>query len=1494
MAALYAECSLCASAGYFGTPLSQGNRSHTRCSLLLRCQSLRDTQGTAPRGEKPRKGQRFGIMESLCPPDIERASTVSLGLEDEGPPDTVLDTGEAEELTQSLKEIVQAEDVKPRLQCLMASSSFSMVTVQCEDSGIHWETSSSRCSTPWASEASTTSDVFSLESSGSVPGKVIFIMDEGKFSRKKHRSSSSSGLPRHSSHLKRNADPSKRVPTENVGEAFKQALEKAKDTVNTIKSPNLRNGNPGSRSSLKNRATEMHPLLEDTMDSAPTEQNFNPAGKKEDILQIPVSKENISVSPMGAENSIPSSSKNQSSMTGPSSTSLNTSPEKAVDLALNNSSVISRRSRLERMNNPVVPRKPLNSISENIGNLLFPEGEKALANSELENSTDEPPDTQSHVFSIVSDGSEILNILAPDLISSVDLEASNQMEDKLEYLDENPMLIPKQVCEEADILDDNEEPKVQQVLKNNHNENLKTSVEETVKPLNSDKGTTEVDYFEKFTLIDDRVPIEPDSVKPDLKLETGHATVTTCGPYSENEVAVEDELYLYGHLDESFYGVSKEDGFEEQEFNGNNSNGIQEERTQDIQSPKISLFNEEEGTLEKSLLFPTSYPINPELLEEPPALAFLYKDLYEQAKGVKNKDDYDQSDVESTTSVATFHSRISDDDGTGIYFEKYNLKDEIPVSDTKTYCKINYDLPEVSDDLQPNRHVTPDIDVYNTTSLDNDKPLGSEEFTDIQTRSMIESTYEVMPHYNELPDSTEQENIAPELLNSEIAVTDADRGSIPEISPNDLMRDKGEEIKGQDETALISEATVSPAENNVEIHKPQKEEVVSGIQVEKKLPTIVCDTSKPTLDTSQEKKVLAKASVNDKEKQILKTDFEETGEEKFVNEETAPESAKEAKGLSEIQGEAEFVGEETKLALQTLIEKEEEDLCLQNIEETAESLDYVMVNQDDLPQHEIICKDSQLLEQESEKEYDLITDLEQDAQKELEDLGFEVIEHEKSPADLSEETLQWDAKKTQRDTYCYTCKSAILSIDKIFGDHKDHDVTALDDVINEMTNHLEDLLERLKESSMKTEDFVSRVESMFNDVERNHTENEKFLEEENEKMIQKVTAQRTAKRESFEELKKMKMDYLYDQMVSFQQNVDTAREILEKASKETEEQDLILFLTSHDETNTRLLSATESTLSLDKMPSAFSLFEHHAGNSSPGDQKQRHVPVPQTPDLKPQEPNSATSTTITIYWTMNQEDVIDCFQVYCMEEPQGNRDENALLEEYRVTVKESFLILEDLEPDKCYSVWVMAVNYTGCSLPSDKALFRTAPSSPVIKAEECTVCWDTAIVRWNTAHPESTESFTLEWCKQYPSEGEGLRSVAGIRDQQLKVTLQPNENYFFYVRAANVAGSSEQSEAALISTKGTRFHLLRDTAHPVLELSPDGTDISISEQSEIIGIPLVLGEVLPASGCHYWEMTVAGCKGYSIGATFQPSQEEYDLEQDSTSWCMQCCSTSTR
>lgn len=52
------------------------------------------------------------------------------------------------------------------------------------------------------------------------------------------------------------------------------------------------------------------------------------------------------------------------------------------------------------------------------------------------------------------------------------------------------------------------------------------------------------------------------------------------------------------------------------------------------------------------------------------------------------------------------------------------------------------------------------------------------------------------------------------------------------------------------------------------------------------------------------------------------------------------------------------------------------------------------------------------------------------------------------------------------------------------------------------------------------------------------------------------------------------------------------------------------------------------------------------------------LPVPQPPRLEPQEPSSATSTTIAVYWSVNKEDVVDSFQVYCVEEPQDDQEIN--------------------------------------------------------------------------------------------------------------------------------------------------------------------------------------------------------------------------------------------
>ena len=55
-------------------------------------------------------------------------------------------------LFPSLREAVHDSTIRPKLQCLMMDPSFSMVTVQGEDSGIQWETTPSRASTPWVSD----------------------------------------------------------------------------------------------------------------------------------------------------------------------------------------------------------------------------------------------------------------------------------------------------------------------------------------------------------------------------------------------------------------------------------------------------------------------------------------------------------------------------------------------------------------------------------------------------------------------------------------------------------------------------------------------------------------------------------------------------------------------------------------------------------------------------------------------------------------------------------------------------------------------------------------------------------------------------------------------------------------------------------------------------------------------------------------------------------------------------------------------------------------------------------------------------------------------------------------------------------------------------------------------------------------------------------------------------------------------------------------------
>uniref|UniRef100_A0A2K6V590 Cardiomyopathy associated 5 n=1 Tax=Saimiri boliviensis boliviensis TaxID=39432 RepID=A0A2K6V590_SAIBB len=1092
-------------------------------------------------------------------------------------------------------------------------------------------------------------------------------------------------------------------------------------------------------------------------------------------------------------------------------------------------SVLVSKHQLEAVEDTGV-KEPLSSAKSNyaqfISNASASNADKMVSTKEM---SKEPEDTyakdedftvtskpaglsedQKTAFSIISEGCEILNIHAPAFISSIDQEESEQMQDKLEYLEEKlsfktiplPGNSEAVACHETlkSRLEDSDE-RVTPLKENKQKETHKTKEEIYTDSETGDLSfiqptiPSEEDYFEKYTLIDYNISPDPEKQKAPQKLnveEKLSKEVTEemiSFPVSSVESALEHEYDLV-KLDESFYGPEKDHDvlshLETQKFLGiqqSADRNVSKDIKRDVDSKSLGmpLFEAEEGVLSRTQIFPTTIKaINPELLEEPPALAFLYKDLYEEAVGEKKKEEETVSEGDSVNSEASFPSRNSDtDDGTGIYFEKYILKDDI---------------------------------LHDTSVTQKDRDQGLEE-----KRVVKDDSYQPIAAEGEIWGKFGTIHEDKSLEEQKAVCGEGESVGHVEILGNIAMQKKSpitEEVRVA--TQKISYAV--PFEDSRHVLEHTDEAGSQGNEVGNANPEV--NLNVPVQVSFLEEEFASGAT------HVQETLLEEL---KVL---VPPEPSDERLRNSPVQDEYEF----------------------------AESLHYEVVPQGILSEElssestpeDVLSQGKESFEHISENEF--VSEAEQSTSAGQKELGSERKEQDRLSSEFVTEEAQKEPKRSQIDTYCYTCKSPISATDKVFGTHKDHEVSTLDTAISAVKVQLAEFLENLQEKSLRIEAFVSEIESFFNTIEENCSKNEKRLEEQNEEMMKKVLAQYDEKAQSFEEVKKKKMEFLHEQMVHFLQSMDTAKDTLETIVREAEELDEAVFLTSFEEINERLLSAMESTASLEKMPAAFSLFEHYDDSSARSDQMLKHATVPQPPRLEPQEPNSATSTTIAVYWSMNKEDVIDSFQVYCMEEPQDDQEVNELVEEYRLTVKESYCIFEDLEPDRCYQVWVMAVNFFGCSLPSERAIFRTAPSTPVIRAEDCTVCWNTATIRWRPATPEATETYTLEYCRQHSPEGEGLRSFSGIKGLQLKVNLQPNDNYFFYVRAINAFGTSEQSEAALISTR----------------------------------IPSVLGEELPSCGQHYWETTVTDCPAYRLGICSSSAMRAGTLGQGETSWYMHC------
>ncbi|KFO06120.1 Cardiomyopathy-associated protein 5, partial [Balearica regulorum gibbericeps] len=767
---------------------------------------------------------------------------------------------------------------------------------------------------------------------------------------------------------------------------------------------------------------------------------------------------------------------------------------------------------------------------------------------------------QKDLFNIISEGYEILNIHAPTHISSVDQEESKHMPDKLEYLETNPSFKRKLADDshralasgttteisEGSVLEKPASHELEELVKNDDvEESGETQEKNPMLPENNNSvldpnnGMADMDYFEKYTLIDDKSTIKPHFERPSSLFpvtEDPNEPVEEATSFKESaEVdTLEEEFSLLEDLDEVFYGAVK--GESKMQIYADAPNPLPLPKSLDISSKKVTnvederkspgtpLFDSEEGVLERSLLFPTTVAaVNPELLEEPPALSFLYKDLYAEAVGEKTKDET-PSDEESGNSNASFPSRNSDtDDGTGIYFEKYILKDEIPSK------AIQPQKDQMSEDESFSR-------VISVQRSEDKHKQGSGDVQCIIT--------EVLPERGVV----EREKVQ---VDSDIKATIC--------KPIHAIPFGSKEIL----SGARSDTTEQREEENVPVETSEELPDQSSHQMFSQLVDYQGDAYQEATNKQEEQHEIRAIPKMQKYVPCVRTPVEDN----FSREEQHPDV----------------------------------------YEDLPESMDYDVITQEELLQDEISSQfthEELLFEDRDSFEhvgdnYEFVNEPEQRTPIELEDSGFVVMYPEKSATNIPQvESPQRELKKVQADTYCYHCKCPISAIDKLFGEHKDHEVTTLDDAATKMKDHLGELLIAVEEKSMKIEEFVSDIESLFNSVEENCKKNAELLEKQNEEMLKKVVAQYDEKSDNFEEVKKMKMEYLYEQMVNFQQTVDSAKETLETTVKEMEELEGFVFLNSSKELNKRyelwLLSAMDTTLSLEKVPSAFSLFEHYA------------------------------------------------------------------------------------------------------------------------------------------------------------------------------------------------------------------------------------------------------------------------------------------------------------
>ncbi|XP_049668512.1 fibronectin type III and SPRY domain-containing protein 2 [Accipiter gentilis] len=492
------------------------------------------------------------------------------------------------------------------------------------------------------------------------------------------------------------------------------------------------------------------------------------------------------------------------------------------------------------------------------------------------------------------------------------------------------------------------------------------------------------------------------------------------------------------------------------------------------------------------------------------------------------------------------------------------------------------------------------------------------------------------------------------------------------------------------------------------------------------------------------------------------------------------------------------------------------------------------------------------------------------------------------------------------DIFCSTCKMPIRAFDKLFGEHKDHEVAQLPSALESEKEEIHKNMCKLEEQIAQMENFASHLEEIFITVEENFGRQEQNFEVHYNDAVQVLAQKYEEQLEALGEEKRQKLEALYGQLVSCGEHLDTCKELTDATQELYLESDKANFMKAAVTMVDRLeeFLKKEVDLELSTLPD----FEERVIDFSEVEQLMNSInsiPAPCAPVINPQAPNTATGTSLRVCWGLFSDDTVECYQL-CYKPVSNERssDEQA---EHTLKVKETYCTITNLLPNTQYEFWVSALNASGISPPSERTVYVTAPSPPTIKNKKIRSCENAALVCWESRDINPVDSYTVELSKLTDEEnGDTItESIVGIPNCEVLIHLQPTQSYRICIRALNLGGSSERSEPVLIHTTGTSFCLNEDTAHPLLAILDDGFTIACDElENPECDLPVydnsftrcigILGSLIPFPGKHYWEVEVEEDTEYRIGVAFENTPRHGYLGANNSSWCMRHIITPSR